>query len=363
MELWRAVTMEFPRAHLYVPVLILRDEEIKRLPCLKEAFNHPAVIPFLEIVRDFENPAIRQGRLKKDGSRGKESSSEARTLSSVLAALPEGKAVFVGLYRNFGKCRSQDLPKLFPYVAIWMDIKQYSAAASHLFQYPNVIPVFEMNSSADSDCASSFLDEAKSKGRRVGIRLNAIDMHYLELLRKLSSEDYLFLNLGEADVDSASSSVFFYKDYGVAARLVIIGENHPAALKTISLAPAENEKDVLHGDYFDEIYPYPDIWGVGDYCSMKNVLVDTIRSKKYHPGKANLLIYHHATRGYRILTDGGANGPSGYAEIQKQALEHSDEIDPHALAIITEDTKTGSFGRWNVIGAVHYIYDVLQIVA
>jgi len=352
----------YKRPSLYVPVLVMRNEEIKRLHDLKDAFSHQEVIPFLEIVRDFEKPTPRLGRKKKDGSRGKGSLNEAYMLASMLSEIPEGKHVFAGLYRHLDKCKNQDFPDLFPYVEQLKNDEFYLSKSIALFQFKNVTPVFEMDSGDDTAYASAFLTEAKRLGRSSGIRLNAINMKYNDVLMKLGDDDWLFLNIGESNVDTAYPSISFFEDYGIRGHLIIVGENHPSSLKTTALMPAENEKFLLHGDYFNDIAQYKSISGAGDYCSVKDSLVESIRSKRHYDGKANFLIYHHSKNGYLILTDDANNGAKGYLKVRQQAIQRASEIDPHAMSIIMNDVINGSYGQWNVIGLVHYIYDVLQLV-
>ena len=348
---------------VYVPVLILRDEEIKRLSTLRDAFLHEEVIPFLEIVRDFLNPVIRPGRIKKDGTIGKSSENDARLLANILLALPKGKAPFVAVYRNLKKCSSSDFSEDYPYLSSLFDVNSYFSESTHLFDFPNVIPVFEVDNHDDLLSASSFVEKAHSLNRSVGLRVNVIDDEETAILGQLLESDYLFLNLGEEDVSTSESSLMNYDESDVKAPLIVIGENHPAALKTKELVDAKNENKKLHCDYFDEIKSFPYVAGAGDYCGVKNVLKqESMRSKIPHPGQANLIIYHHNTKGYRVFVDGKADGARGYANILAQALKNSHEIDSHALGIIRGEKTTGSYARWNVIGAIHYVYDVLQIV-
>jgi len=338
---------------MYCPIIKLRRKEVHDLPNLFEAFQTMEIRPFFEIIHPFAT--------EYRSSKNSDKVIKNYQLCKILDQIPNNKECFVTIYRKLLKIHKATFAdsEYLKYATVNPD--DYEGELKKALVFKQVTPVFSVGEQGDLPSVNDFIDYCHENGRQMGLRLSNIDALSLGTVAKLTSKDFLFLDLGEDPIQTLLPSFSLYQKLQSKPILIILGENHNSSLPTKELADSECDNVTFHPDFFDDISAFPFITGAGDYCGLKNALTES-RPTRQHPGFANAIFYQRKDKGYLVLRDEVEEGVAGFREIEAKARNHKQMIDAHAWNIINKFERGGDWSSWNVAGLVHYIYQLANYI-
>lgn len=324
----------------YIPIIKLKQDEIKLFDYISNVIVSPSFIPFFEIRFDIEN------------------SGKRNNFKPILNInYPNG--FFIGIPHNKqiikeGNANDNDFIK-----RVNKDPLVYLEETKALLSIENAVAVFYLYELEELELAQSFIETSHLNGKNIGIVLPSRLLGYVNLL-KLNNTDYLFIDIGQTPLKALSPRINDITN--LAAKIIVIRENIALSLYNSSITD-KKEVPFLFNDLSNEI-PNSNIdkhfFGFSDYCGAKNSINITNSGMDRSKQTAAVALYYKDKNpnyylGVASKLSVAAGGLNDLGEI---VLERIDELDPNSITPIKkiiEEKAHNNISTWNVIAEWFYI--------
>lgn len=323
---------------IYVPFLVMKQNETQLISYAKTALSHPNIIPCFVLTRGPDEAHYLLAALLR------ESGFERR---SCFVTIPhEATVTEKGSPSRAWLNEANQGPE------------EYFIAMKNLAERDlHIIPVYQLNNQDDVPFALRFCSELAARNRRVGIYFAALGKVKLPDIKELKP-DYLFVNIKQNDFVAAKMMLEHYVQ--VFGKLVYpVRENREANTTNKSLESEEGFCAMLKTDLHEEMKNEKAFPGFGDFCLLKNDLNERggngaqdiqLFAAVYDRGTRPPAIHclHSCSKGE------GERGEDLSRQIENQ-LQNMDPLGCADTLAFLREKKPKNQARFHVLTAFHYL--------
>jgi hypothetical protein len=329
----------------YTPIIKQKEFECLYMSYLLDAFQNKSIIPFLEI-RDNESPKTKQSRSKA---------------LKLINKLSQDKPFFIGIPRvedfestyERGKWLFNTANRPFTYCKETINFLYFSTKA---------IPCFYLEKEDVSKESLIFIDVCHKANRPCALFVTGNEEFTNESINTLSSNDYLFVNIG-TNLFDAKKPLLQSIAYKTKAGIVPIRENR--TYETFNSIFEDNTlTNVILPDLENDVKNSFFV-GFGDYAGLKNSEKSVPANSNPEKRFATCALYQKTIGEYLVIKSDKSLAKSDLREMTlcKKLLDRKSRIDPnddYGIYPIIKDKipGNGTPGQANALTLVYYIYQM-----
>ena len=235
-------------------------------------------------------------------------------------------------------------------------------------RYKNFIPVLSIKNGYFPQIyqVTDLIKRLQISNSQIAVRLDdaAFEAFLSVVAPALRNEDFVMYDIGEQNTASKELEIDELNETNTLGRKIILNSPRKRAIQN---GDYENRQytDLIDNSVRDINVTFPNIYGFGDYCGIKDVLPNNVTITR---GTALALFYQYSNNQFMVYVNtNSAEGFRGYFHLIPQILQDAHALDPtndcpavEGVRMLASQNKSGVWGNWITLNMIRYITQIYK---